>query len=351
MIPHDWIEDVHTSEQSIETIFGSILYVVGLDKPQRIEGLTFDGGVIDENSNIKPGTFDRSILPMLVLRNGWCWFTGVPDRFGIGAAEYRTRFEAAVAGELPDSAGFSWPSSDIIAPEKLEYARKTMDERDFEERFNASWLSTSGGVFHSFNREYNVRRCTYDPSKPILVGSDFNVNPMAWVLCHLTGDTLEVFDEIWLRNTNTPEALNIFVAKYKDNKCTAQMYGDASARGRRTSAYLTDYNHIKSDTRFPHTMHYLRGNPSVPDRFSVTNARLCDGEGTMHVFIDPCCSHLIADLEIRSYKPGTREAADYGDVGHPSDALGYLIFRKWAKLVLGLRIPSGGKIFISKGVA
>lgn len=333
LIPPNWIAgEPSLSELSIKTVFGSELFLVGLDKPQRIEGLILDGGVIDENSDIKPGTFDLSILPTLVWRNGWVDFIGVPKRFGIGATEYRDKCMKAAKGELPNSAVFAWPSEGIVPAKYLELCRATMDIRDFDEQFNATWLTVAGGIFHAFDSEYNVRPCAYNASLPIIVGSDFNVNPMAWVLGHLRGDTFEVFDEIWLRNTNTPATLNVLLSRYAGHKGGFQMYGDASARGRHTSAYMTDYNHIAGDVQLKklgRSMHYIRSNPPVADRFATTNARICSGDGVRHVFIDPKCEHLILDLESRGYKPGTREAADSGDIGHPTDALGYVLHKKF----------------------
>ena len=348
LIPDNWIRDISLTDLSIMTIFGSELFLVGLDKPERIEGQILDGGVIDENSDVKPGTFDLNILPTLVWRDGWIWFIGVPKRFGKGAIEYRARYMAAAAGELPNSAGFTWPSSGVVPEEMLEHARATMDIRDFQEQFEASWLNASGGIFHAFDREYNVRPCTYDPAIPILVGSDFNVNPMHWVLCHLKGTTLEVFDEIFLRHTNTPEALATLIGRYPEHK-NWQFYGDASSRGRHTSAYRTDYNHIASDGVLKaagRTMHYLKNNPPIADRFACTNARICDGTGTRHFFVDKSCKHLINDLEVRAYKPGTREAADVGDIGHGTDAVGYLIYKRFP---LSSQIPTSNKIIITAG--
>ncbi len=344
LIPKRWIADLSKGDLCIKTIFGSELFLVGLDQPQRVEGLILDGGVIDENSDIKPKTFDLSILPTLVHRNGWVDFIGVPKRFGAGAVEYRDKCQRAERGDLPDSAVFAWPSSGIVPADYLELCRATMDIRDFEEQFNGTWLSASGEVFHAFDRDFNVRSCSYDPNLPIIVGSDFNVNPMSWILGHIKGNTFEVFDEIWIRNTNTPATLNVLLSRYADHKGTFQMYGDASARGRHTSAYMTDYNHIAGDVQLKklgRSMHYIRSNPPVADRFATTNARICSGDGVRHVFIDKKCEHLILDLESRGYKPGTREADDKGDIGHPTDALGYVLHQKFPlRLKLATNTPT-----------
>ncbi len=351
LIPEGWIAGKPSeSELRIKTIFGSELWLIGFDQPQRAEGVQFDGGVIDENSDIKPKTFDLSVALTLAHRDGWCDFIGVPKRFGVGAAEYKAKCKAAAAGELPDSAVFAWSSEGIIPEEMLEMYRATLDARDFEELIHATWLSSQGEVFHAFDSECNLRPCAYDPNLPIVVGSDFNVNPMAWILGHLKGDTFEVFDEIWVRNTNTPATLDILLSRYANHTGGFQMYGDASARGRRTSAYMTDYNHIAQDARLKakgRTMHYIRSNPPVVDRFATTNARLCSADGQRHVFIDKSCEHLILDLESRGYKPGTREADDKGDIGHPTDALGYYLHKKFP---LGRMISQPQTITITSGV-
>ena len=335
LIPSCWIahNGVSLGDLSIKTIFGSELFLVGLDKPHRIEGLLLDGGVIDENSDIKPGTFDLSILPTLVWRNGWTDFIGVPKRFGIGAAEYRERCEKAANGELPESAVFQWASSGIVPPDYLELCRRTMDKRDFQEQFEASWLSASGGIFYAFDREFNVRPCVYDPNLPIIVTSDFNVDPMAWMIIQEHGSEAWVIDEIWIRNTNTPDTLDELVRRYgKHTTGGFRMYGDASGKSRKTSATQSDYAYIANDARLKklgRSMHYTISNPNVADRFAATNARIYNGAGQRNVFVDPKCKNLIRDLETRAYKPGTRETADTGDQGHPTDALGYYLHRKW----------------------
>lgn len=332
LTPPNWISSVSTSELTIRTIFGSELFLFGFDRPHRIEGRIIDGGIIDECSDIKPKTFDLSILPTLVWRNGWTWFIGVPKRFGVGAVEYRERYEAAAAGELADSIGYSWPSEGIVPTDYLEMCRKRMDPYDFDEQFNAKWLSASGGVFHAFDPDYNVRPCSYNPGNVIIVGSDYNVDPMCWVLCHRRGGTLEVFDELFIRNTNTEATLKILLNRYPEHRGGFQFYGDASSRARKTSATMTDYVQIASNQELKdkgRTLHYDRSNPPVADRFAVTNARICSGDGQRHIFIDEKCEHLIRDLKVRSYKPGTREVDDVGDIGHSTDALGYILWKLW----------------------
>ena len=68
------------SEQIIYMNNGSELHVFGLDKPQRIEGIPWKGGGIDEIADTKEGGWESNIYPALNTVNptdpdyqAWCW--------------------------------------------------------------------------------------------------------------------------------------------------------------------------------------------------------------------------------------------------------------------------------------
>lgn len=309
------------TEHVILTKFGSELHLVGLDEPARIEGVQWCGGVGDESSDTKPEAFNRSIRPALSHWGGFFWRIGVPKRYGVGAFAFRQCF-------LPDSywEQYSWPSSDILTSEEIALAKETMDEHDYLEQYEASWLTAGGLAFHAFDEAVNVRRVPYDPSLPIVVGSDFNVNPMAWVLGHQLGkQRFGVFDELWLRDSNTSRTLDTLYARYGQHKGGWEFNGDATGAARKTSASRSDYIQIRDDTRFKSArVRYPRSNPPIKDRIASCNAMLCNARKVSRLFIDPCCTHLITDMQVRAIdKYGTAE--NHGDIGHITDALGYII--------------------------
>lgn len=322
LVPHEWIRDVNKSEMKISTVFGSSLTVMGMDKPQRAEGVQWDGGIIDESSDQRPKIFDLNILPALSHRRAWCWRIGVPKRFGVGATEFR-KFCNEDAEEY-----YTWPSEDILSPDELKYAQEHLDAVDYREQYLASWENAGGAIFHAFDEGANVQSCCYDPQKKIIVGSDFNVNPMAWVLMHKTETGLAAFDQIFDRDTNTARTLDKLHRRYGQHERGWLFIGDATGRARKTAAAVSDYAQILNDKRFKHSqIDYPRSNPSVVDRFASTNALLCSASGIRRLIIDPRCVDLIADLQARTWKEGVREADDYGDVGHITDALGYVVHR------------------------
>ena len=329
LVPKSWIKgEPSETELSITSIWGTKLYVVGMDKPQRIEGEQWDGCVIDESSDQKPKTFDISVLPALSHRRAWCWRIGVPKRFGPGAQEFKAFYDSAETD--PDVTAFTWTSATVLTPDQLRFAKQNLDERDYNEQYEASWESISGQIYYCFSEENIKRNIKYNPDRAIVIGSDFNVDPMRWVFGHIYGDVLYIFDELDLRNSNTQAALDETYRRYGKHTAGFQFFGDASSRARKSAAAFSDYAQIVNDDRFEAAeVHYPEANPSKVDRFSATNAHLRNAAGECRCFISDTCRHLIDDLVNRSYKPGSREPDDFGDRGHSSDALGYIIHYLW----------------------
>lgn len=327
LVPSSWLAKrnaISHSDLSISTEFGSRLWLVGMDKPQRIEGDQWDGGILDESCDQRPRSFALSVRPALSHRTGWCWRIGVPKRFGIGAAEFKDFFESCK--KLDDHESYTWPSWEIMTPEEIEAARRDLDARDFDEQYGASWQSVAGLIFYAFDEPLDVSpKAVYDAKQPIIVGSDFNVDPMAWVLMHANDKGgFDVFDEIWLRNTNTQQTLDKLFEQYGKHDSGWLFFGDATGRARSTKASASDYAQIRTDTRFSKArVFYPKANPARADRFAACNALFCNAASERRVRVHPRCKNLIRDLTTRAYAEGTREPDDYGDVGHITDAFGY----------------------------
>lgn len=338
LIPDAWVSDKNSgrnkSELCITTNSGAKLYVVGLDKPQRIEGIQLDGAVIDECSDQHPDTYTKTILPMLTHRHAWCSRIGVPKRNGVGAIDFRAAFEEGLIPNNPTGIeSYTWSSDTILTPDQLVDILKQLTAKDAEEQLGGIWVAGEGQIFYAFSEAESISETAqYDPDNIIGVGSDFNVNPMAWVLFHVKDGKMYVFDELYLRNTNTQATLDTLYSRYGHHKSGWIFIGDASAQNRHSSTSLSDYIQIKNDRRFdtpkPKQIFYPPKNPPVADRFAATNSLLLNGLGMRRLFINKKCTNLRRDLATRSYKEGTREVDDSAaDSGHITDALGYAIYK------------------------
>lgn len=343
LLPKSWIKKINHTDMFIETVFDSTLFVVGLDKPQRLEGDQWDGGVLDESCDQKPGTFGLSVLPALSHKNGWCWRIGVPKRVGIGSVEFK-EFCFEKADEF-----YTWSSEDILTSEQLAWARSNLDAKDYNEQYRAAWETASGAIFHAWGLQ-NIQPVHYSPNKPLIIGSDFNVDPMAWIIGQVADNKhdLHIIDELWTRNTNTQQQLDILFQRYGTHKAGFDFYGDATASARKTAASESDYIQIRNDKRFNQArVFYPAKNPRLANRFAACNAAFCNAEGVRRVLVNERCTNLIRDLDNRAYSPGTMEPDDYGDVGHISDALGYVIYKLFPLMMK----PAGSVgVYIEVGV-
>jgi len=326
MIPKDWIKKINATDKTIETHFGSVLYVLGGDKPARLEGVQWDGGIVDEACDYKEGVWDLTLRPALTHRCRFCFRIGVPKRFGSSSSEFHEWFMKAA----PDKFCATWPSSDIVDAAVLEGLKQELAHDDYEEQFNATWVSARGGVFLEFSELHNVyANCHYTASRPVIVSCDFNVDPMAWTLAHSVGDKIIVFDELRISNTTTQRTLDVLHERYNTPLHTAGWIftGDAASRQRRTNADVTDYMIINNDQRFINkSISFPESNPSLVSRYATCNAALRSADGKRHVYIHPKAEGLIKDLKSLSYKAGTHEV-DLSNkrLGHSSDSFGYMV--------------------------
>lgn len=329
MFPKEWIapNGINKTELSITTVTGSKLYVVGADKPERMEGVQADGVMIDESSDQKPGLYQRTVIPMLTHRNGFCYRLGVPKRSGIGRADFRDFYYKGLRGE-DGIKSFYWKSAEVLTPEQLLQAKSQLDEQDFREQLEAIWCDVGSSVYYNFRNDNIHPETRYNPAYPIYVGADFNVNPMCWILAHYVDGKIFIFDEVFLRETNTPATLDYLFDKYRSHNAGWFFFGDASGKSRKTSATKSDYLIIKNDARFGQKkVLFPSKNPNVRDRFASVNAAFLNALSEVRLYVSDSCKRLIADFNTVSYEEGTTEVSDYSgtDVGHMSDAAGYLV--------------------------
>jgi hypothetical protein len=386
LVPKQWLaKPPNETELSIKTIFNSELHIIGMDAPQRFEGNQWDGVVKDESSDHKPNVH-LSILPAISFKAGWLWSIGVPKRSGTSAVYYRKQCELGMAVMRGDTSAVSaiveamggsaeqikemgddgaslfdasqygtycWPSWDILSKSAIAQLQASLDPKDYREQVGGQWESIGGQAFHQFNKDIHVRACEYDPNKMLIVASDFNVRPMAWTLNHLTeAGGLDTFDEIWINDTNTQNTLDVLWGRYGDKqKAGYAFFGDAASRQRKTSASSSDYAQILNDQRFRTAgarVIYPESNPPVKDRLASCNALLHNAAGIVRWHISPKCIHLINDLETRGLNSdGTpidpRNKKNQTDIGHISDAAGYLIHMKWPSIVLDQHLEDAEK--------
>ena len=312
---------------------GGEIQLYGAEDPDSLRGRPLRGVVFDEFADIKPEAWTEVIRPSLTDYKGWADFIGTPKAFN----HLHTLFERGQSDHLKwaDYGSWQFRTSDnpFIDPKEIEDARADMDERTFRQEYEASFEALAGRIYYAFHRGQDVRTVTLDPSTPVCVSFDFNVDPATAIIGQSRGDGPHVWREVFLRHTGG-EATRAAAMKARallSEACwdgAIRLYGDASGASAKTTG---PSDHAAIREVFPTaSWHMPRANPHVRDRYAAVNSRMQTSDGRRHTTIDPTCVHLIADLEQVIFADnGEADKKSNPMLTHISDAYGYWVVREW----------------------
>jgi hypothetical protein len=342
LVPDDWLAGKPSeTELIIRLANGSELHILGLDKPERIEGSPWDGGVLDEYANIRRDAWGAHIRPALADRNGWCDLIGVPEgRNHYYDADRAARAQMLEFGTASEWGSFHWVSADILPTREIEAARRDLDELTFAQEFEASFVNFEGRAYYAFDERTHCARLAYDPLQPLSFCLDFNLSPGVAVVaqeqklpCGQAGTG--VIGEVHIpRNSNTPAVCRKLIAEWGGHGGAVRCYGDASG-GAGGSAKIagSDWDLIRAElgpvfgTRL--SLRIPPANPAERARVNAVNTRLKSGDGIIRLQVDAAkAPQTVKDLEgVRLLQGGAGEIDKRADesLSHLSDALGYYI--------------------------
>jgi hypothetical protein len=231
---------------------------------------------------------------------------------------------------------FAEPRENIyLGADYYDRLQNSYDARLYKQEVLGEYLPASAGLaYNAFTREGNVAPVTLNPRLPLLWSLDFNVDPMCSVIAQKEGDTLKVFDEIFLRDASTLDACTEFLRRYPRHSAGLTVCGDASARHRQTGGF-TDIemieNEINARSNYKPDVKFSPSNPRVRERVNLTNCKLRSAAGDAELIVDPKCKELIMDFEQVCFKANTSELEKDRDHKrtHLSDALGYLVWQQF----------------------
>ena len=347
LIPFPFVTDISETELRISLINGAEIWVVGLDKPERIEGSPWDGGVLDEFANMKPETWTEHVRPALSDRLGFCDFIGVPEgRNHYYELDRTAKAEQAEREGNSEWGSFHWISAEVLPPSEIEAARRDLDELTYQQEYEASFVNFEGRAYYPFEEKLHCAklRDRYRERAPLIFCFDFNVDPG----CAAVGQEMRLpngsdgtgfIGEVWIeRNSNTPAVCRKLVADWGRHAGPVFVYGDATG-GARGSAKIegSDWELVRKVLRsgFGNRVNYKvrSSNPAERARINAVNTRLKAGDGTIRAMVDPkACPHIVRDLEgTRLLKGGSGEIDKKADpqLSHISDAIGYYIEREF----------------------
>lgn len=351
------------SEKKIFLINGAIIRVAGLDKPQRIEGKFWDGGVVDEYADCLPDAFDSHILPMLVRPGSYIDLIGVPEgrnHYYFGVQDAKRQLKAG----LTDQRVFHWKASEVLwlylgkerADQFLALTARRMDKRTFDQEWNAEFVSHQGKAYYCFvesvHAEYELK---HDPHAPLIFQMDFNVSPGVCGIAQeqrldvLYGGKIKLRDGYKLSPVFTAQIGEVHIPQHSNSRLICErlahdwatkhkgpihVYGDATG-GNPGSAKLdgSDWEIVERHLHkhFGERVEYFvpNGNGTERSRVNSLNSRLCSADNTVAMLVDPiACPETVKDFEGSQILEGSAGAlAKKGKANlkftHLTDGIGY----------------------------
>lgn len=362
---------ISDGELTIDLANGARIKVAGLDRPARIEGKDWDGGVITEFGDCKADVFQFHIRPMMT-RGGSIDIEGVPEgrnHYYDLAMDVKDS-DGAKNPKLRQAAYHHWTTEDVLhlwlgheaAQAELDEAMAFMDTSVFNQEYRAQFVSFEGKAYYAFGAHSVAtgnHRVLYDPSLPLVLCFDFNREPgvcayiqeqprdrFPWATTNHRKPTVTCcIGEVYIkRNSNTRKVCDRIKADWADvHSGEVLLYGDP-AGGARTSSAVdgSDWDIIKAELK-PVFEHRLRDRvaksaPSIRARINSVNTRLEAADRSVGLLVDAkACKYIVRDFEgVECDSQGNIVKVQGGPLTHISDAIGYYIHEKH---------PCGGSVF------
>ena len=284
LVPRAWIKSKNETDLKLELVNGSTIELKGVENAMALRGRSLAGVVLDEAAFMDSEVWFEVIRPALADKQGWALF--------------------------------------ISTPEEIEAARGQLDVRTFRQEFEASFENLSGLVAISFS-DSNIDATVQDlPIVPLLIGVDFNIDPMSAICAVKKGNDLWVFDEIIMTGGATTWDLCEEIQRRYGVERRIIACPDPTGGARKTSGVgYTDHTILKKSG-------FKVSSPRAPwkirDKITCVNTALLDASGNRRLYIHPRCKELIKSLRTLTYAPGTGLPNKNLGVDHAFDALGYM---------------------------
>jgi hypothetical protein len=312
IIPREFIRSKNETDLKLELINDSTIELKGTENAMALRGRSLSGVVLDEAAFMESAVWFEVIRPALADKQGWALFISTPD----GTASWFYDMWCYV----PEDKSGDWQrwcfttiEGGNVPPAEVEAARAQLDTRTFRQEFEASFENLSGLVAISFsddNIDPNVKDI---PILPLLLGVDFNVDPMSGICAVKSDDTLYVFDEIMLTGGATTwdfadEVINRYGVERRVVACP-----DPTGGARKTAGVgATDHNILRKSGFNVQTP---RSPWKIRDKITAVNTALLDASGVRRCYI--------------TYTTGTGLPNKNLGVDHAFDAFGYLVLQQF----------------------
>jgi len=321
IIPNSLVRTKNETELRMELVNDSTIELKGTENAAALRGRSLSGVVLDEAAFMEAEVWFEVLRPALADKQGWALFISTPEGTASWFYDLWCYVEEDTTGDWHRWC-FTTIEGGNVPPEEVEAARAQLDPRTFRQEFEASFENLSGLVAISF-ADANIDKEVRDlPILPLLLGVDFNVDPMTGICAVKKGNELWVFDEIIMTGGATTwdfteEVINRYGVERRIVACP-----DPTGGARKTAGIgATDHSILRKSGFNVSTP---RSPWKIRDKITAVNTALLDASNTRRCKIHPRCRELIKSLRTLTYAPGTSLPNKNLGVDHAFDAFGYL---------------------------
>lgn len=316
---------------------GTEIHVLGLDQPQRIEGIEWTGGGIDEVADLKAEALEANIMPALNTVNptrpnyrAWCWFFGVPE----GLNHFYDLAQLAESKADPNYRLFHWKSAEILPPDVIDSAKRTMSRRQYLQEYEASFETASGRIYEDYSAR-NYTDAVLLPHEAIHWTHDQNFTPLSSAIAVVRGGVPYFVAEIVLESAISRQAAEEFVERYKDHQNkTVFVYGDPAGRAGEKHGHKSDYVDIEDVLRREGWRFERRvkpAHPSIKDRQNAVRAKVLNAKDEVSLYVNPetapWCHRGLATVQLK--EGSTFQEDQTNPYQHITTAIGYFVDVHW----------------------
>lgn len=326
------------SESALTIVFksGTKLSLYSIENAERIRGKKFSYFCVDEAASMTADIWNKIIYPTFAsVKN--------PGSLVIGTVNGRGWFYDHCHQDSIDHKHFHFTTIDggWVSPEAIAAARRQLSKSEFNQEFLADWNSGTGNLVYSSFSDKNIvpaSKYPFNPSKPINLAFDFNIDPnTCCIIQPIDSERFVVCKEFFLHSANTNE-MAIEIKEYlnsfgvddlnpRHGQGRLTIFADNAGNQRKTSGISgTDVQILRREFKnFPGYKEKMKATHRVKDRVSSIDFLLESADGKRRLFVSDECQNLIRDFRKLEWKKDSdfQLSTKIKELSHISDALTY----------------------------
>jgi predicted phage terminase large subunit-like protein len=144
-LAHPVVTNAHINNLQIKLVNGATISLKGADRPETMRGVSLKFLVMDEYADMKPEVFEQILRPALADQKGGALFIGTP----MGRNHFYDLYKYA---ELENDESYqAWHftsyDNELLDPEEIDLAKKSMSSYAFRQEFMASFEARGSEMF------------------------------------------------------------------------------------------------------------------------------------------------------------------------------------------------------------